>query len=116
MDLFADENVPSPMLRRLRQDGWSVIAMSEIAPGEDDVLVAARANTAGLVLLTADRDFGELTFHRGLPVVGVVLLQLERLSLSAQVERVSTFLAAERANLAGSFTVLEPASVRRRVL
>jgi predicted nuclease of predicted toxin-antitoxin system len=116
MDLFADENVPSPILRRLRQDGWLVIAMSEIAPGEDDELVAARANNAGVVLLTADRDFGELTFHRGLPVIGVVLMQLERLSLPAQVERVAAFLAAERANLAGSFTVLEPATVRRRIL
>jgi predicted nuclease of predicted toxin-antitoxin system len=116
MDLLVDENVPTAVLRRLRQDGWSVIAMSEIAPGEDDMLVAARAKNAGLVLLTADRDFGELTFHRGLPLVGVVLLQLERLSLHAQVERVATFLSAERANLAGSFTVLEPASVRRRGL
>jgi predicted nuclease of predicted toxin-antitoxin system len=42
------------------------------------VLVAARAKHAGLVLLTADRDFGGLTFRRGPPVVGVVLLQLER--------------------------------------
>jgi hypothetical protein len=100
MDLFADENVPSPMLvrdRHVRNSSW-------------------RRRRAGCHQSTADRDFGELTFHRGLPVVGVVLLQLERLSLPAQVERVATFLVAERANLTGSFTVLEPANVRRRVL
>jgi hypothetical protein len=36
--------------------------------------------------------------------------------MTTQVERVAACLAAERANLAGSFTVLEPATVRRRLL
>lgn len=116
MDLLADENIPGPVIRRLRSDGWNVSAIIDFAPGVDDTLIANQSKSANVVLLTQDRDFGELAFHRGVPVAGVVMMQLERLSLPSQIERVSTFLAAEKDKLIGSFTVLEPASFRRRAL
>ena len=90
--------------------------MSDIAPGDDDDLVIGRAHSTGLILITQDRDFGDLAIARSLPVLGVVLVELERLSLPLQVQRLSACLDAERDNLIGSFLVVEPGRVRRRRL
>ena len=92
MKLLADENLPRTVIKRLRQDGWDVLAMSDIAPGDGDDRVIGRAHSAGLILITQDRDFGELAIARALPVVGVVLVELERLSLPLQAERLSECL------------------------
>lgn len=114
--LLADENVPRAVLDRLRADGWSVAAIAELAQGDSDAQVMARADYDSRVLITQDRDFGELAIARGLPVRGVVLLELERLSLSSQAERASVVLSERRNALIGFFTVVEPARVRRRPL
>ena len=90
--------------------------MSDVGPGEDDKLVIARAQAAGMILVTQDRDFGELAIAAAIPMAGVVLVELERLSLAMQIERLSTILTAERANLVGYFLVVEPSRVRRRHL
>ena len=116
MELLAEENIPAPMIKRLRSDGWTVTAIIELAAGDDDYQIAARAIETRVILLTQDRDFGELAFHRGLPIIGVVMVQLERLTLLSQIDRVSAFLASESDRLNNTFTVLEPASVRRRAL
>lgn len=114
--LLADEDVPRPVLERLRTDGWSVTAIAEHAPGDTDEQIIVRADHQGWVVVTHDRDFGELTVARGLPVKGVVLLKLERLSLASQAERASVVMAEHVDILVGFFTVIEPGRVRRRRL
>jgi predicted nuclease of predicted toxin-antitoxin system len=116
MDLVADENVPRAVVDRLRTDGHAIVAISEIAAGMSDTAVMAASNARAFVLVTHDRDFGELAIARGLPFVGVVLLETERLSPSAQVERVSACLASAATVWTGHFTVIEPARIRQRVL
>jgi predicted nuclease of predicted toxin-antitoxin system len=114
MDLLADENVPKPVIERLRAVGFNVRAISEGAAGASDTDVLATAQQ--LILITQDQDFGELAILRALPVSGVVLLEIERLPLSAQAERVAQVVTAESERLAGNFTVIEPARVRVRSL
>lgn len=78
MRLLADENVPRPSVRLLRESGYEVDSMSELAPGTPDIEVLARAQSAGQVLITFDRDFGELVYHRGAPAPrGIIYLRVE---------------------------------------
>jgi len=116
MDFLADENVPRPIIERLRRDGFTAHTVAEKWPGIGDSHVLAVASEGGLILITQDQDFGELAIVRQAPVTGVVLLELARLPLNAQVERTARFFAANRANLAGKLTVIEPARVRVRAL
>jgi predicted nuclease of predicted toxin-antitoxin system len=46
------------------------------APGDEAIL--ARAHRESRVLVTADKDFGELAVHRGLPHRGIVRLVVMR--------------------------------------
>ncbi len=116
MDFLADENVPRPIVERLRMDGVTVHAIAEMGAGAPDADVLAEANQGGLILITQDQDFGELVFLQQLPVVGVVLLELARLPLKAQVERVAQLVATERASFDGHLTVIEPGRTRARPL
>lgn len=64
MRIIADESVDGRIIGRLRLAGHDVLAIAESAAGTPDDLVLANADTAGVLLLTADKDFGELVFRR----------------------------------------------------
>ncbi len=60
MNFVADESVDQSIVSRLRVDRHLVEAVSELSPGITDDEVLSRALDKGAVLLTADKDFGEL--------------------------------------------------------
>ena len=63
MRIVADENVDWPVIQRLREDGHEVVAILETEPGSSDHDVLDSANVSRAILLTADRDFGELAYR-----------------------------------------------------
>ena len=65
MNLFADENVDQPIIARLRADGHLVVAVAELSPSISDEEVLRQANERQALLVTGDKDFGELMFKRG---------------------------------------------------
>lgn len=73
----------------------------------DDPGVLARAVAESRILLTDDKDFGELVVREGRPHRGVVLLRLAGLSLPERADLVSRLIATSSADLVDAFTVLE---------
>ena len=65
MNLFADESVDQAVVERLRQDSHDVLYVAELAPSIADDEVLREANARSAVLVTADKDFGELVFRQG---------------------------------------------------
>jgi len=57
--LLADEGVEVQVVARLRSDGHDVEYVAELTPGITDDDVLDRANSAGRLLATVDKDFGE---------------------------------------------------------
>jgi predicted nuclease of predicted toxin-antitoxin system len=73
---LADENVHGRAVRLLREKGFDVASMGERSPGADDEAVLKLAVDEGRVLLTFDKDFGELAFKRGKAATcGIVLFR-----------------------------------------
>jgi len=62
MNLVADESLDRQIVERLRRDGHSVAYMAEMDPGISDEEVLALSEQQSAVLITADRDFGELVY------------------------------------------------------
>jgi predicted nuclease of predicted toxin-antitoxin system len=60
---LADENFPLPRVRLLRTAGYDVASIVEDAPGTADVAIMARAVAEGRILLTFDRDYGEIAYR-----------------------------------------------------
>ena len=87
MRLLADENVSRLVIERLRTCGFEVISVSDTKKGAPDTDVLSAADAEGCILITEDRDFGELVIRQRLSVRGVILLELDRLSNAAEAGR-----------------------------
>ena len=114
MNLFADESVDRPVVERLRQEGHDVAYVAELSPSITDDEVLQQANDQGALLLTADKDFGELVFRQGRIHSGVVLLRLSGLLNATKADLVAEVFRAHAAELTGAFAVISPGAVRIR--
>ena len=60
---MADANLDRHIVERLRLDSHSVHYMAEMPPGIPDHVVLDLAGERNALILTYDRDFGELVFR-----------------------------------------------------
>lgn len=114
MKLVADENIDRGIVERLRDDGHEVQWIAEVSPSVSDDEVLKRASDAGSVLITEDKDFGELVYRRRLSHAGVVLIRLEGLDNATKAEVVSQAIHANETELPGAFAVVSADSLRLR--
>ena len=113
MNLIADEGVDRQVVERLRRDGHQVLYIAESEPGITDELVLERANEKDALLLTADKDFGELVFREGrLSSGGVVLIRLAGLTAEGKAEVVSEAFRERGPEFPRCFSVISPGRVR----
>jgi predicted nuclease of predicted toxin-antitoxin system len=114
MRCLADEGVDRQIVDKLREAEHEVLYIAEIEPGISDQVVLERARESGVLLVTTDKDFGELVFRQGLYAKGVVLLRLAGLSQSAKAEIVANVFAQHGSEMAQAFSVISPGMVRIR--
>jgi uncharacterized protein with PIN domain len=116
MRFLADENFPRPAVAALRKAGWDVFSIMEECPGVSDDDVATLCEEQQRILLTFDKDFGELIFRRGLPVgSGVVLFRTAPDDPEEAAEGVLA-LVESQLDLRGSFCVVTRDRIRIRPL
>jgi predicted nuclease of predicted toxin-antitoxin system len=109
---LADESCDAAITRALREAGYDVVSIAETSPGAADRVVLALALADDRVLVTRDKDFGELVFSTGARASGVLLVRSPPLARSALPQLVIE-LASTRANeLLTSFVVITPSGVR----
>jgi hypothetical protein len=112
MKLLADENFPGPVVRALRASGHDVLWAREEQPGAEDEAVLRRAMKDQRILLTFDKDFGELAFRWGLPApCGVLLFRFMIQDWPTVTRRVVGALASQP-SWTGLFAVVESERLR----
>ncbi|MBM3860981.1 MAG: hypothetical protein FJ395_15225 [Verrucomicrobia bacterium] len=116
MKLLADESLEARLVEFLRTQGHDVLFVAEMSPGMSDTEVVALANREQRVLLTNDKDFGELTFLQRQARSGIVLLRFQSESIALKQDRLAQLLANCSALLPSSFAVVSDARVRLRHL
>lgn len=114
MKFIADESVDQQIVGRLRFDGHEVWYVTEMEPGISDDIVLDRANQEMAILLTADKDFGELIFRLKRISKGVILTRLAGLSPGQKAEIVSMAINQHLLELENAFAVIAPDSIRIR--
>ena len=81
MRILANENFPLDAIELLRQGGMDVQWIREFCPGMRDERVLATAVAESRILVTFDKDFGELAFKSHLPSsCGIVLFRIRKQS------------------------------------
>ena len=114
MTFVADEGVDSAIVAKLRDEKHQVFYVAEMAPGTTDDEVLDQANAQQALLVTADKDFGELVFRLGRIYKGVVLLRLYGLSPDSKAKIVIETVQLHGATMLDAFTVISHSSVRVR--
>jgi predicted nuclease of predicted toxin-antitoxin system len=114
VNFVADESVDGPIVARLRSDGHIVLYVAEYAAGMSDEEVLALANAQRSILLTSDKDFGELVFRQKRIAAGVILIRLAGESTRRKTDLVSQTLRDRSQELLGTFTVISARSIRIR--
>jgi len=116
MRFLADENFPGDAVTALRAAGHDVSWIRTVAPGSSDRDVLARPVAEGRILLTFDKDFGELAWRSNLPSgCGIVIFRMP-ISPQSKTATLLTELLTGRADWAGNFAVGEPGRIRMRPL
>lgn len=116
MRWLADECVDAPLVERLRKAGYDVAYVAESGPGATDTQIVRRAHDDGRLLLTEDKDFGELVFRWRREVPGLVLLRIEPANQSLKWARLNAAIVRFADALLGRFTVVEENRFRSRPL
>jgi predicted nuclease of predicted toxin-antitoxin system len=110
--ILANENMPADAVDALRSAGHDVAWVRVDAPGSPDEAVLARAAAEHRLLITFDKDFGDLVFARGRSASdGVVLFRIEMPSPSVAATKIVTALAS-RTDWAGHFSVVDDTKIR----
>ncbi len=114
MKFLGDENLDWQIVERLRLDGHEVLYVVEMEPGIPDDEVLELANNQGAILLTSDKDFGELVFRLRQIAAGIVLIRLFGLSPNDRAEIIANAINQHADELLGAFSVISSKNIRIR--
>src|SRR5687767_8430822 len=116
MRLLADENVHAGLVAWLRSSGHDVSYAAESLASEPDEAVLRRASDENRVVVTDDKDFGDLVVHQRLSTAGVLLLRLQDPSLAVRIARLAARWTEIERQLPGHLVVVSDRKIRARTL
>src|SRR5688572_10218330 len=111
MKYLADENFPNTALKRLQEVGIDIISIPSELKRSSDRAVLDLATSDQRIVVTFDKDFGELLFRRAAGAIGVVLFRLSPAGRDWVVHRTCEVLRSTH-NFEGSLTVVELDRIR----
>jgi predicted nuclease of predicted toxin-antitoxin system len=109
---LADESCDFGVVRVLRASGFDVAAVGEISPRATDEAVIALAVREARVLLTEDKDFGQLVYASAQPSPGVILIRYPGRARRDLFRAIGEVARRDETQLRSSFIVLQPGRIR----
>lgn len=116
MKFLADECCDFATVDALRDAGHDVLYVMESLRGATDNVILERAYAEDRILLTEDKDFGELVYRLRRPAYGVILMRFAVNEITLKIPGLRALLDSEADRIPGAFTVLDPIKVRIRPL
>lgn len=114
MKLLADENIECEMVDALRMAGHDITDLKATSPGIEDADVLNFADDLAAVLITYDKDFGELIFRDRRVLNGVVLLRFGKLEITEKIDLLIGVLKERGNEILEAFTVITSTGIRMR--
>lgn len=114
MKYLADENIEKPIVDWLRDKGEDVYYVPEESPSLKDSEIINIAKEENRILLTNDKDFGELVFRQKKVPKGVILIRAANQSSSNKLELIKDLLKKAEKEIEENFVVVNEAGIRIR--
>lgn len=109
---LVDECTGPQVAEWLKTQGFSVYSVSEERPGMDDSKIIAKALREKWIVITNDKDFGELVYREKQVHHGIIFLRLEDERPQNKIKALRKFLESFKGNLSGRFFVVHEDCVR----
>lgn len=116
MKFVADECCDLTMVDLLREEGHDVTYIPEIEPGISDSSVLLKSFEQNRILITEDKDFGNLVFRLKKPCFGIILLRFNPLEKELKLSQVRRLTKSYSSKLPGNFVVVDSEKIRIRPL
>ena len=116
MKFVADECCDAGLISLLRAEGHDTIYIKEFRPGALDKEVLEKAFAEERILLTEDKDFGELIYRLEKPAYGVVLLRFDVHDRVLKWPRLRELINKYGYKLKGLFVVVDTEKFRSHPL
>lgn len=107
---LVDESTGEEVASYLRRHGYDVVSIAEMAPQADDTSILQFAVSDQRIVITNDKDFGDMVFRDHGKHCGIVLLRLSDTSASVKQQVTLHVIQRYSDELIGAFCV---ASERR---
>ncbi len=114
MKILVDVGVGKAVEEWLRKQGYDVLAVRDLDPRLPDSAILHRAVIEQRLVITMDKDFGELVYQSGQPHAGVLLLRLEEADSRKKVNIVKKIFTRYAQQLVGNFSVYQRDRLRIR--
>lgn len=117
MDFLANENFPVFSIGLLRNAGHNVASVIEETPGNKDRDILKRAYEENRIVLTFDRDYGELIFrYKEYMPAGIVFFRFSPSTPSEPAELLLNIIEQGNVSVIDRFTVVERDRIRQKTL
>lgn len=114
MRFLADESCDFLIVKTLRGASHDVLAISEINPRAEDSEVIRMAIREERILLTEDKDFGQLVFAHGQRSIGVIFLRYPHSKREKIAKDLEELVQQQPEKLMGCFIIVQPGRIRIR--
>ena len=114
LKFLVDVGVGKKVERWLLNHGYDIKCVRDIDPRMPDREILKIAVYEARMVLTMDKDFGELIYNSGLPHAGVLLLRLEDAGVDEKIEIVEKVLNKYSDKLLKKFSVFKDGRLRIR--
>lgn len=111
---IVDESTGDRVAEQLRNEGFDVVSVISQMRGLDDLLIIERALEEQRIIITNDKDFGDLIFHQNFKPRGVLLLRLEDESTLNKLRVIRMIIHQYLKILEGNFVVVTERKIRKR--
>ncbi|MBS3772056.1 MAG: DUF5615 family PIN-like protein [Bacteroidales bacterium] len=116
MKLLADECCDSALVSFLRKEGHDVLYVMEEKPGSLDSEVLEKAKSEKRIIITEDKDFGELVYRLKLEAEGIILLRFKVNEAPKKLQQIKILISEYKDRLKKNLVVVNPDGFRFRPL
>lgn len=112
MKFIVDENAGPSVAKWLVANGYEAYSVYDETPGIPDEDILKKAFGENYIVVTSDKDFGELVFKNKLPHRGVILMRLMNESAPNKIRVLQSLLEQLFDQLPDRFVVVTEGGVR----
>ena len=112
MRFLADESCDFAVVQALRAAGHDVVAIAEVSPRLDDEIVIRQAVREERILITEDKDFGQLVYASHQKTSGVIFFRYPFSTREKISKEIVKLVSSRREKLSGCFVVVQPGRIR----